>query len=299
MRYDWNRYGNPGAAMFARVMTWVLAVLAVAAWLLFLLAGDWVLIIVPLLATAGAAVNPLAVRRHYGVREPSGAERLAAAGRQLAAGPVINGSEAKFIPRGAGRDTLRKSIVLPPAWDVSVTLNWGGYSGPGHLEVCERKPGPGADGVIRLIPRHASPPPWSSGPVMVHSWTVIARAASQAEGMRLLAEAGPLLRERLADLADAGRGCRYFRLEGGRLAEVANWPQERPSRRDGSFPVATREEAGRADAAPGTALSPLMADLALGPCAHKNAEPVDLLVTGERVAWCCPDCPAELPAGWR
>jgi hypothetical protein len=37
----------------------------------------------------------------------------------------------------------------------------------------------------------------------------------------------------------------------------------------------------------------------LGGCAHPNAEPVDLLVTGERVAWTCPDCPAELPADWR
>jgi hypothetical protein len=37
----------------------------------------------------------------------------------------------------------------------------------------------------------------------------------------------------------------------------------------------------------------------LGPCAHKDAEPVDLLVTGERVAWTCPDCPARLPADWR
>lgn len=33
-------------------------------------------------------------------------------------------------------------------------------------------------------------------------------------------------------------------------------------------------------------------------CAHANAEPVDLLLTGERVAWVCPDCNAELPAGW-
>ena len=38
---------------------------------------------------------------------------------------------------------------------------------------------------------------------------------------------------------------------------------------------------------------------AMGGCAHLNAVPVDLLVTGERVAWVCPDCPAELPAGWR
>lgn len=38
---------------------------------------------------------------------------------------------------------------------------------------------------------------------------------------------------------------------------------------------------------------------ALGPCAHPDAEPVDLS-TGERVAWVCanPECSAELPAGW-
>ena len=34
-----------------------------------------------------------------------------------------------------------------------------------------------------------------------------------------------------------------------------------------------------------------------GACAHPDAEPVDLS-TGERVAWVCPDCDAELPAGW-
>lgn len=33
-------------------------------------------------------------------------------------------------------------------------------------------------------------------------------------------------------------------------------------------------------------------------CAHHGAEPVDLL-TGERVAWVCPDCDGELLAGWR
>jgi hypothetical protein len=36
----------------------------------------------------------------------------------------------------------------------------------------------------------------------------------------------------------------------------------------------------------------------LASCAHSNAQPVDLLLTGERVAWICPDCNAELPAGW-
>jgi hypothetical protein len=36
----------------------------------------------------------------------------------------------------------------------------------------------------------------------------------------------------------------------------------------------------------------------LGPCAHPGAVPVNLLVTGERVAWLCPGCGRQLPAGW-
>jgi 8-oxo-dGTP pyrophosphatase MutT (NUDIX family) len=35
-----------------------------------------------------------------------------------------------------------------------------------------------------------------------------------------------------------------------------------------------------------------------GPCAHANAEPVDL-ITGERVAWVCPECDTGLPADWQ
>jgi hypothetical protein len=34
-------------------------------------------------------------------------------------------------------------------------------------------------------------------------------------------------------------------------------------------------------------------------CAHPDAEPVNLLVTGETVAWVCPKCEARLPADWR
>ena len=37
---------------------------------------------------------------------------------------------------------------------------------------------------------------------------------------------------------------------------------------------------------------------AAGPCAHSGAVPVNLLVTGETVAWLCPGCDSELPAGW-
>lgn len=36
----------------------------------------------------------------------------------------------------------------------------------------------------------------------------------------------------------------------------------------------------------------------LGPCNHPDAVPVELLLTGEVVAWLCPDCDRQLPAGW-
>jgi hypothetical protein len=36
---------------------------------------------------------------------------------------------------------------------------------------------------------------------------------------------------------------------------------------------------------------------AFGPCAHPDAVPVDLL-TGEIVAWLCPDCGRRLQARW-
>jgi hypothetical protein len=36
-----------------------------------------------------------------------------------------------------------------------------------------------------------------------------------------------------------------------------------------------------------------------GPCAHPEAVPVDLPVTGETVAWLCPQCDAQLPAEWK
>jgi hypothetical protein len=45
-------------------------------------------------------------------------------------------------------------------------------------------------------------------------------------------------------------------------------------------------------------LAAKVAGIAFSSCPHFAAEPVDLLLTGERVAWVCPDCNAELPAGW-
>lgn len=35
------------------------------------------------------------------------------------------------------------------------------------------------------------------------------------------------------------------------------------------------------------------------PCTHEAAVPVDSVVDGAVVAWLCPDCDAQLPAGWQ
>ena len=34
------------------------------------------------------------------------------------------------------------------------------------------------------------------------------------------------------------------------------------------------------------------------PCTHRDAVPVDLLLTGERVAWWCETCQTQLEAGF-
>lgn len=58
-----------------------------------------------------------------------------------------------------------------------------------------------------------------------------------------------------------------------------------------------REAVPMRDAETGEVVGGARPGATTGPCAHPDAEPVDL-ITGERVAWCCPDCPADLPAGW-
>ena len=159
-----------------------------------------------------------------------------------------------------------------------------------HYEDAARKPDGIADGVIRVIPRTAVRP-WSLGAPVVTSWTVVTRAPSHGEGIDLLKAAEPLLRELLAELAD-GRA-RYFRLVNGVLAEVPDM-----------FGACAAETGERlAASVPSVSMKDVELGFArltatLGPCAHQGAEPVDLLVTGERVAWVCPECGAELPAGW-
>lgn len=186
MRYDWNRCGNPGSAMYHRVMTWVITVLAVLGFPLFLFDAvfrDWTLIFPALLIGGGAVVQRLAVRKLYGVREPA------------------------------------EPAALPET----------------HAEA-----------VAEAVEARRQ-----------QQWDAIAERA--------------------------------YRATGGQVDRPAPRPPElRPG---AAYDVSTTlDRDGYSGTAPVRSASP---------CAHKNAVPVDLLVTGERVAWTCPDCPARLPADWR
>jgi hypothetical protein len=191
--------------------------------------------------------------------------------------PALPARTAATVPAPARR----------PAWDVSMTLDRAApWNDVCHYEDASRKPAGIADGVIRVIPRAAERPFWlAAGTPLVTSWTMVTRAPSHGEGIDLLKAAEPLLRERIAELAD-GRA-RYFVLKGGALAEVLGCLAP---------PEAEVVTAGTSMADFAGSVARLTT--ALGPCAHPGAEPVDL-ITGERVAWVCPDCEAELPARWR
>lgn len=265
------------------------------------------LVVAPLLGFAGAMFALLFVIQTVTIR------RMRAEARRAVPAPEAGGflftGPAEFAPLQAGMISMaefRERMAalpgfLPPpaaaprsAWDVSLTLNpafpWNDVC---HYENASRKPDGIAAGVIRVIPRTAERPFWQvAGTPVITSWTIVTRAPSHGEGIDLLKAAEPLLRERLADLADAR--VRYFRLAGGELAEVPD------------MFGACAAETGERLAAPVPSVSMKDVELGfarltatLGPCAHQGAEPVDLLVTGERVAWVCPKCGAELPADWR
>jgi hypothetical protein len=83
-------------------------------------------------------------------------------------------------------------------------------------------------------------------------------------------------------------------LTAARIGTMRRQEQEL-SRHAGRLELAARVSLELGFARPGTAS---------GSCAHPDAEPVNLFSPstgkrdGERVAWVCPDCNAELPAGW-
>ena len=314
MRYDWNRFGKPGIARVNMVAAWALTGMAAASWPVYLwlsLAWGWTMVMVPLFLTAFAVFQQVMLRKVYGAREPSKAERTGG----------MREHRAEYIREEAAERLERRRAALGrrpgSAWDVSTTFDGTGYTGLWHYEDASRKPGGGADGVIRVIPRSADRSPWSPGMPVITSWTVITRAARPVEGNGLLLEAEPLLRACAAGLRDASRGARYFRVEGGRLVgtetgEVPAAVRLIPVPAKGLKPGLALRKMDSGEAA-GTSLrtglgfgAGISAELAgarlsavFGLCAHADAEPVDLLITGERVAWVCPECGAELPAGWR
>lgn len=115
-------------------------------------------------------------------------------------------------------------------------------------------------------------------PAVTH-WAVTVRAGTTGEAWGLLRAAEEQLPGMLAGVPDGDHSPRYFRLEGGRLADAS-------------------AEMGAALAPAAAALAGDVARFAASLCAHEGAEPVDLLLTGERVGWLCPECGAALPADW-
>jgi hypothetical protein len=281
VRYDWNKNGRPVTGLVTRIGMWWLTVAALVMCPLLLWLGitrDWTIMPVALLLGGGAVLQRVAVRKVYGVGEVRPPES-----RQTHAEAVAVAIEMR---RRQQWDAIAKQAYRaqggprPSAWDVSMILDHGPWNEVCHYQDATGKPDGIADGVIRVIPRTAERPFWQvTGGPLVTSWTVVTRAPSHGEGIDLLKAAEPLLRDEL--WSRYRPEARYFRFTGGRLAEVL---------------ACAVTEAPRAEAGEKLAVRPAAAS---GPCAHLDAEPVDLLVTGERVAWTCPDCPAELPADWR
>jgi len=133
-------------------------------------------------------------------------------------------------------------------------------------------------------------------------WRNVSRLQAKAK-----AEAGPAERpktqaEAVAEAVEARRqrqwdaiADRAYRAMGGAVRATPA-PASKPPM-TALPPARTQPVAGATTMAEFTAgIARLSA--AAGGCAHPDAEPVDL-ITGERVAWVCPDCPAELPASWR
>jgi hypothetical protein len=143
---------------------------------------------------------------------------------------------------------------------------------------------------------------WTAAPVglLIGLGAVLMRLSlRKTYGVREPAESAALPKthaEAVAEAVEARRqqqwdaiAERAYRATGGQVDRPAPRPPElRPG---AAYDVSTTlDRDGYSGTAPVRSASP---------CAHKNAVPVDLLVTGERVAWTCPDCPARLPADWR
>lgn len=121
-------------------------------------------------------------------------------------------------------------------------------------------------------------------------------APRKAPGVRAAGRAG--LKALAADTRQREEACRRNReavkaIEQARGCLVINGSEARfvPCRTDPPGPpgISVRD----------MALGFAHLSAVLGPCSHVNAEPVELLLTGERVAWLCPECEERLPAGWQ
>lgn len=171
------------------------------------------------LASRRVGIMKRAVARDE-VREPpkTRAEELAEAVESLRQRQWDAIAERAFLAAG-GRE--RRLEPQRRAWDVSMVLDLvTAWNDVVRYEDVTGKPDGIAAGVIRVTPRTVRRSALTPGKPVVISWTVVTRAPSHGEGVDLLKAAEPLLREHLAELAHEGREARYFRVEGGALAEA-------------------------------------------------------------------------------
>lgn len=276
VRYDWNRYGNPGLARRLSTASWCVGAVLAALWLVspWLVRSEPAFAVVLPLWTLAAVLHRVQLRKAYGVRETARADR---------ARDVRELLEAAQAERAARDRVTRLLDPSPAVWDVYTVFPRDGWNGLVHYEDAAGKPGPPPDGVIRVRAEGAA-------------WRASVRtteAPGEAAGM--LQAAAPLLRECLRREFVPGRY--HFRLADGSHEGAVDFGP-----RPGSGPLAASPvpQAAARPVLPSMTAAEFGARLAaaFGPCAHPDAEPVDL-ITGERVAWVCPDCPAGLPANWK
>lgn len=267
MKYDWNRYGHPRRAMATRMAGWALYVSAAVAVprLLWLAAGDWTLALPALLITAGVAVQRLGLREVYGVREPSG-------------------------PREA--DRLRERVYRRNRQAVKA------------IERAQRRPR------RTVVVNGSEAKPVTRTPAASTTWEASALLGLQSRYEEIavgLAPTGPLR---------ADGSTPFICAEPAGWHMTAGWPGTCPElvarwrvTTEASTPVAATEQLREAEdllgsrlagsCGPGPRWFRLKDGELLDPCAHPGAVPVDAAWTGERVAWLCPECDAQLPADWR
>lgn len=300
MRYDWDKGGSLDAARVNRMGARLLAVLAAVAWplwLYFAVTWWWPVIAVPVLLTAIAAVRRLALCAQYGVREPDALRGFRAQDRQREKVYRDTLGAVRAVERAQRRGSQARPAMVPPV-PVSEKLPKAPPRGGGLvINGSEAKLVP--YGTERGFLPPSEPVTWEASAVL--DWN----------GFREV-RLGPA--RPLTPFPDAGnapvivlvpRDTRAVGVIGAERSAVASWTAATGA----ASPVSAYEALAEAEPLLVGRMSELAFDhgrryfrLAhgelLAPCVHPGAVPVDTLWTGERVAYLCPECDAQLPSNW-